>query len=144
MFEWDRQGALALFGEYKAFWGPSKNAEFGITGRPDANTRKVNAKSVYLSVENHGRVGMSRKNIDFSGGGAILEKLLSFLAISKSFWTSAKPLFAFNSAFASILATVLLASTVFFRKLNIKETVSFCFREIVFRKVLPIATATTS
>tara|TARA_R110001592_G_scaffold19887_6_gene81223 strand:+ start:2196 stop:3317 length:1122 start_codon:yes stop_codon:yes gene_type:complete len=79
MFEWDRQGALALLGEYKAFWGPSKNTEFGITGKPDANTRKVNAKSVYLSVENHGRVGMSRKNIDFSGGGAILEKLLSFL-----------------------------------------------------------------
>ena len=79
MFEWDRQGALALLEEYKSFWGPSKNSQFGITGKPDANTGKVNAKSVYLSVENHGRVGMSRKNIDFSGGGSILEKLKSFL-----------------------------------------------------------------
>ena len=78
MFEWDRQGALTLLEEYKAFWGPSKNSQFGITGKPDANTGKANAKSVYLSVENHGRVGMSRKNIDFSGGGAILEKLKSF------------------------------------------------------------------
>ena len=79
MFEWDRNGALALLTQYKNFWGASKNAQFGITGNPDANTKKINAKSVYLSVENHGRVGMSRKNIDFSGGGAILEKLLSFL-----------------------------------------------------------------
>lgn len=79
MFEWDRKGALALLTQYKNFWASSKNSQFGITGRADSNTGKVNAKSVYLAVENHGRVGMSRKNIDFSGGGAVLEKLLSFL-----------------------------------------------------------------
>tara|TARA_R110000803_G_scaffold109536_1_gene177942 strand:+ start:264 stop:1388 length:1125 start_codon:yes stop_codon:yes gene_type:complete len=79
MFEWDRQGALDLLEDYKNFWGPAKNPEFGITGRPDANTGKVNSPSVYETVLNHGDGGKSRNKMVFVGGGIILKELINFL-----------------------------------------------------------------
>tara|TARA_R110000744_G_scaffold66800_1_gene136470 strand:- start:645 stop:1766 length:1122 start_codon:yes stop_codon:yes gene_type:complete len=79
MIEWDRQSAIALLEEYKKFWGPEKNPSFGITGNPDANTGKINSKSVYLTVLSHGISDMSRSNAGFIGGNVILTTLLTFL-----------------------------------------------------------------
>jgi hypothetical protein len=76
MFEWDKEKALALLEAYKKFWGPSKNPEYGITGKPDASTGKTNSKSVYQTVKNHGYTAKGRASQGaFVGAGAILENL---------------------------------------------------------------------
>ena len=79
MFEWDKPAALRLIQDYKKFWGPSRNAEYGITGKPDANTGKPNSKSVYQTVENHGKQTLGRGVKGFLGAGDILLDLIEII-----------------------------------------------------------------
>lgn len=79
MFEWDKPAALQLIANYKKFWGPTKNSEYGITGKPDANTGKANAKSVYQTVMNHGKQTIGRGVKGFIGAGDILLDLIEII-----------------------------------------------------------------
>lgn len=80
MFEWDKKQAVNLLEKYKKFWGPSENAKYGITGKPDAHTGKTNAKSVYLTVKNHGKTTLGRGVRAFLGAGSVLDTLEEIIA----------------------------------------------------------------